>query len=978
MTDRAKTKGELQQELRDLRDRLDRMNKAEAARLKSQLALQESDSQYRTLVDNLRVGVYRSTFGRGGRFMQANPALMDMFGFDSVDQLMKTEVTELYQDPAERKRFIDELFASGRVANRELHLRAIDGRAFIAACTAAINYDSEGRAVWIDGILEDVTGRKAAEDALRASEERYRTLVEESFDGIFVQKDKIIVFANQRLHQMLGYEDGALVGLKHWRIYHPDFHDVTRERAQARMRGESVPSRYEVLLQRADGTSFDGEISARAIMLECRPGVQVWVRDISEQKAAARALRESQEKMRDIFDNLSDFLFSHDLQGYFTETNRALNNLAVSRLDEVGQLNVKDLIPERYRGEFEGYLSNLLDEGTSTGLMRILSRQGEERIVEYRNSVVYDEQGRAKAVRGSARDITEQIRTEAALRKSQASLARAQKMAGLGNWELDLESRELTCSDEIFRIGGLDPPPERPSLEGFYELVHKDDRGRVRQWLEQAPKQTGPTTIEHRIIQPGGEVRTVHQLAEVERHPQTRRPIKLVGAVQDITALRKTEEQIAHQAYHDPLTGLPNRLLFNDRLKMAMASAHRKGQRLALLFLDLDNFKNINDSLGHAVGDLLLQAVAKRLVRWVRAEDTVARLGGDEFILLLPGIEDTDFAVHAAQRIQESLRTPFRIREHELHVTASVGVTFFPDDGRDLDTLVRNADLAMYRAKDHGRDQYSLFTPAMNQRMLERMALESDLRKALERDELLVHYQPKVDLTTGRMTGLEALVRWQRPRQGLVMPDQFISLAEETGLIVPLGAWVLRAACTQTKKWHDQGFAGLVVSVNLSPRQFREKDLVSMTESILAETGLPAGCLELEITENVVMHSVGEAIDTLERLSALGIRLSLDDFGRGYSSLYYLKRFPMNALKIDRSFVADIVTSQNDAAIVDTIISMGRSLNLMVIAEGVETKEQLAMLKQHKCDQMQGYLFSRPVPAEEITDLLASGRRLCR
>jgi diguanylate cyclase (GGDEF)-like protein/PAS domain S-box-containing protein len=976
MTNQAMTKRELEAELASLRDRLDRMDKASAARLKSQLALQDSEAEYRVLVDNLSVGVYRSAADPRGHFLQANPALVAMFGFDSAEEFMKTEVADLYQDPAQRKRFISQLQASGRVANRELHLRTKDGRAFIASCTASIHYDADGRPAWIDGVIEDITRRKEAEKALRASEERYRNLVEASFDGIFIQDESTIVFANQRLHEMLGYRTGDLVGLEFWRIYHPDFHEVTRARAQARMSGEPLPSRFEVRLLRLDGTDFDGEISAKAIDLEGRPGIQVWVRDISEQKQAARALRDSEEKRRDIFDNVSDFLFAHDLAGNFTETNQAFINLAGHRPEEMARLNVKDLIPARYRSEFDGYLSTLLKQGKSTGLMRVISSQGEERIVEYRNSVIYDDQGRPTAIRGSARDITEKIRTEAALRKSQAMLARAQKMAGLGNWELDLGCGELTCSDEIYHIGGLNPVPERPTVDGFLHMVHRDDRTRVEQWLNQAQDQGGPTTIEHRIVQPEGEVRIVHQLVEVERHTPTGRPVKLVGTVQDITALRKSEEQIAHQAYHDPLTGLPNRLLFNDRLKMALASAHRKGVRLAILFLDLDHFKNINDSLGHAVGDLLLQAVAKRLVRWVRAEDTVARLGGDEFILLLPGIENADLAVHAAQRIQESLRVPFSIREHELHVSVSVGITIFPDDGRDLDTLVRNADLAMYRAKDHGRDQYCLFTPAMNERMIKRMVLEADLRRAIERNEFLVHYQPKVDLATGRVTGLEALVRWQRPRVGLVAPDKFIPLAEETGLIVPLGLWVLRTACAQTRKWHEAGFGGLVVSVNLSPRQFRERDLVPMVGRVLDETGLPPDCLELEITENVVMHSVVEAIETLERLSSLGIRLSLDDFGRGYSSLYYLKRFPMNTLKIDRSFVADIATDRNDAAIVDTIISMGRSLNLMVIAEGVETEEQLALLRKHKCDQMQGFLFSRPVPADEITALLTSDRRL--
>ncbi|MCF8032485.1 MAG: EAL domain-containing protein [Desulfarculaceae bacterium] len=451
---------------------------------------------------------------------------------------------------------------------------------------------------------------------------------------------------------------------------------------------------------------------------------------------------------------------------------------------------------------------------------------------------------------------------------------------------------------------------------------------------------------------------------------------RLVWALRDISAIKNSEEKITYLAYHDALTGLPNRRLLSDRLEVAIATASRKNQRLALLFLDLDNFKHVNDGLGHAAGDDLLRETARRLEGRVRDEDTVARLGGDEFVMLLLGIQEPEYAAVVAQRVLDCLAKPFVLRDHELFLSASIGITLFPDDGRDAETLMANADMAMYRAKGAGRNNYKLFTPELNDKVQRRMALEGALRSAIDNQEFLVHYQPKVELDQGRVVGVEALVRWQRPELGLISPGEFIPLAEDTGQIVPIGQWVLEQACRQTKAWHDRGNDGLAVSVNLSPRQFQQKDLVPMVAETLGRTGLDPTCLELEVTESMVMDSVDEAIVTLEELHRLGVQLSMDDFGKGYSNLYYLKRFPMNTLKIDRSFVQDVAVDSDDASIVDTIINMSRGLRLKVIAEGVENREQLSFLRERRCDQIQGFLFSRPLPDDELFNLLASGLRL--
>jgi diguanylate cyclase (GGDEF)-like protein len=432
--------------------------------------------------------------------------------------------------------------------------------------------------------------------------------------------------------------------------------------------------------------------------------------------------------------------------------------------------------------------------------------------------------------------------------------------------------------------------------------------------------------------------------------------------------------EIEHLAYHDALTGLPNRPLFLDRLIVALAQATRSGQNLAVFFLDLDRFKDINDSLGHTIGDALLKAVADRIRRCVREGDTIARFGGDEFTLMIPKIENVEDAAKIAQKIIETLKIPFTIAERELFVTTSIGISLYPTDGTDPDTLVRNADTAMYRAKDQGRDNYQLYAPAMNANALERLALENMLRKALTHKELVVFYQPLVDARTKAIHGVEALIRWQHPQLGLLSPAHFISAAELSGLIVPIGNWVLRTACKQVKQWHKRLGYDLTVSVNLSARQFSQPDLLDEVRRALNDSGLPASCLELEITESNAMQNAENTIYILRDLKSAGVRISMDDFGTGYSSLNYLKRFPIDTLKLDQSFVREVTTDPSDAAIVSAVISMAHSLNLEVVAEGVETEPQLKFLQMHHCDRIQGYLFSAPLSAEALEPFLMTRR----
>ncbi|WP_243369679.1 EAL domain-containing protein [Geotalea sp. SG265] len=442
---------------------------------------------------------------------------------------------------------------------------------------------------------------------------------------------------------------------------------------------------------------------------------------------------------------------------------------------------------------------------------------------------------------------------------------------------------------------------------------------------------------------------------------------------EDITERKAAEETIRQMAYYDTLTGLPNRQLFNELMHLALAQAQRHGRLLAILFLDLDRFKVINDTLGHGVGDELLKAAALRLRECCRRDiDTVARRGGDEFIILLPDLDSIQEAVRVAQKIIEAFNRLFVLPDIELFVSTCIGISIYPDDGKDTETLIKNADMAMYRAKEQGRNRYHLYTSSMDEQAMRRLIMENDLRRALQNGEFLLYYQPKININSGRIVCIEALVRWQHPEIGLVPPKQFIPLAEDIGLIVPLGQWVLRAACRQNKSWQEMNYPPMRVAVNFSPRQFQQPMLVNMVEQVLIEEDMDPRWLEMEVTENIMLQNFDKTIETLNRLNSLGIHISIDDFGTGYSSLSYIKKLPIQTLKIDQSFVSDIDTNKDDAAIATAVINMARSLRLNVIAEGVETVEQLKMLSNLDCQEMQGYLFSRPVPAEEVTSLLHS------
>ncbi len=486
---------------------------------------------------------------------------------------------------------------------------------------------------------------------------------------------------------------------------------------------------------------------------------------------------------------------------------------------------------------------------------------------------------------------------------------------------------------------------------------------------ENKPAQLAPGTI--LIRRDGREIAISDSSAPI--HDRDGRLSGAVIVFHDVTVAQAMALQMAHLSQYDALTELPNRVLLNDRIAIAIAQATRRETFLAVLFLDLDYFKLINDSLGHEIGDKLLQSIAERLLACVRSSDTVSRLGGDEFVILVSDEKSLENAAVTAEKILAEMAKSVTIDNKVLNVTTSIGISMYPADGRDGESLIRNADVAMYQAKKNGRNNYAFFNQEMNVRAIERQSIEADLRHALANNELVLYYQPKINLDTGKITGAEALLRWMHPKWGVMMPARFVPVAEESGLIVPIGRWVLQEACVQAKRWQEAGLKPARVAVNVSALEFRQKGFVTGVRDVLIETGLDAGCLQLELTESVLMRDVGASIAALFELKAIGVELAVDDFGTGYSSLSYLKKFPIDTLKIDQSFVRNIEANRGDSIIVSAIVAMGRSFRQNVIAEGVEKPAQIEMLMALQCDEGQGYIFSRPLTAKKFAELLAKG-----
>jgi len=605
---------------------------------------------------------------------------------------------------------------------------------------------------------------------------------------------------------------------------------------------------------------------------------------------------------------------------------------------------------------------------------RILCKDGSQKWVLERGAGVIDERGE-RVLEGFVEDVTEQVSSQRQIAEAELRYRSIFENSVIGMFQTTADGRYLAANRALARLYGYATPEELVfSLRDIATWLYVDPERRD-EFARLVREHGRVSDFESEVYRVDGRRIWIAENAHAVRSPSGEL-LYYEGTVEDITERRQYQEKLEHQATHDPLTGLPNRNLLEDRLKQAVSQAQRSGGRVSVAFVDLDNFKVVNDSLGHAAGDALLVETSRRLRQCLRGIDTVVRYGGDEFVLILSDHASLNQAVHALERVKQALNQPMLIDGHELRVDCSIGVSLYPEDGADLQTLLRHADVAMHHAKEQGKGQFQFYTDVLNTAAHERLALESALRRAVEGDELSVVYQPKVD-ADGTPTGFEALVRWNSPEFGAVSPVKFIPLAEETGMILPITDLVLRTACREAASWASRvaGGAALSVAVNLSARLFRDPQLAQQVAAVLAETGLPAQRLELEITESLLMGDIEQTVATLGKLKALGVSIAIDDFGTGYSSLAYLKRFPIDVLKIDRSFVMECDLGSEGMAIPCAIISLGHSLQMRIVAEGIETPGQMAVLAAQGCEGFQGFLIARPLSAAGIVDFLQGGGR---
>jgi diguanylate cyclase (GGDEF)-like protein/PAS domain S-box-containing protein len=970
-------------------------------RRQAEEALRQSEEKYREILAGIAEGYYEIDLQ--GRLTFFNDALGGILGY-RAEQMQQMSYRRFIDRRSAREmiRLFRGVYATGQpVGYVDWKILRKGGTPRHVSASVSLMRDAGNAPVGFRGVVIDVSERRQAEEALRESEERYRHLVELSPDGIAIHREGRLVFCNPAGARMLGYQVEEVLGKRAIEFVHPSSRPFAADRMLNILVGKPVPFIEEKFV-RKDGSTLEVEVGTMPFTFQNAPAIQVIIRDITERKRS--------EKLQAVLYRIAQTTSAvEDVEAFYEQIHGIVGELMYARNFYIALYDdAADTL------SFPYFVDEVdptpLPKRPGKGLTEYVLRTGEPLLATPQSFAELVAKGETDLIGGPSVDwlgvplqrgektfgvLVVQSHTES-MRYGEtdrdlltfvsqhvaAAIDRKRAAEALRESETRFRTLAETAPSAIFIYQGagfIYANASMAALTGYareelgsmnlWDMVHPDYKDLIRgRGLARLHGDEAPTGYQFKIVRKDGEERWVDFSAaviDVGGKPA------VLGTAFDITKRKEAEEQIKNLAYHDALTGLPNRLLFNDRLSVAVAQAHRQDYRLAIFFLDVDRFKVINDSLGHSLGDRLLQGVARRLHSSVREGDTVARLGGDEFILLLPNLNRAEDVAKVAEKILDSLKLPFRLEGRELYSTASMGISLYPDDGADAETLIKNADTAMYRAKEQGRDNYQLYTPAMNATAVERLALENSLRKALVRDELELYYQPLLDLATGRVHGLEALLRWRHPERGLLAPAEFMPLAEVTGLIVPIGPWVLRTACARARAWQDLGHPHLSMAVNLSARQFQQPDLVAQVKRALEDTGLPPRCLDLEITETNAMQNAEGTINTLRELKSLGVRISIDDFGIGYSSLNYLKRFPIDTLKIDQSFVRDITTDPDDAAIATAVIALAHTLKLRVVAEGVETQEQLAFLAARHCDRMQGYLFSRPLPSQECGEFLA-------
>lgn len=798
---------------------------------------------------------------------------------------------------------------------------------------------------------------------------------------VHIDRRETVDYANSCYCKLFHSESEAIIGKTLIQVVGERDYVNIKENIRRGLAGENLNYTREVI--QSDGDVLNLEVSLVPDRSEQGrvKGLYCLLRDITEQTRAEMALRDSEQRHSLAAHGAADGLWDwHPVTKALYLSPRLLAILGYPPDFRIHHTDAwQTLLHPDDRGPYNRLVARHLKGETPhfEFEFRVRTADGQYRWVHSRGLASWDENRVAIRMAGSISDISERKRAETELRHTTERLNLAMRGSKLVLWDVNLASGQVYLSEEWTRIYGSGERETVISLQELTSRGHPEDIQRLREHFIASLKGVDAEfDLEHRIRSYQGRWIWIHSRGKVVERDSSGRALRFTGTSADIDARKAAEQRIQYLATRDALTDLPNRVLLGDRLQLALSNARREGHHLGVCFLDLDHFKHVNDSLGHHAGDLLLKAVARRLRACLRSGDTVARQGGDEFIILLTEVTAPEQLALVAEKLLTALTEPLHVDGHELVTTASIGIAVFPEDGRDMGELLRNADTAMYHAKSAGRANYQFFEERMNQAARQRLALESALRQGLSGGEFCLHYQPQVSLDGGAISGAESLIRWMHPRQGLMLPGTFIPVAEESGLVIGIGEWVLREACQEAHRWRELSHTPLRLAVNVSMRQFRRKGFADTVVRTLEEADLPCDCLELEITESLLLESGAETLENMHTLADRGVELAVDDFGTGYASMTYLKRLPVQRVKIDRSFVEDIPGDSGDVAIVRAIVTLAHNLGMQVVAEGVETAAQQAFLQDLGCDFAQGYYFSRPLPTEGFQSLLRGGMTL--
>ena len=982
MKDQALLRNQRQRELSQLRQKVAELEKVQSAQGDLGKQIKHTISLLNATLESTADGLL--VIDNSGKVVSYNKKFLKMWRIPSAlarqkdDKALIDFVLNQLMDPKEFLRKIHHLYSHPDEESFDV-LEFQDGRVFERfSMPQRIGRDIVGR-VWS---FRDVTERARTEKALEKSKAEFESIFNSIADAaIFVDTHRRIVMINPSFTGMFGYAMKELKG-KTTRIMYANEADYV-EAGKKRYHPDAVHDKpvFECNYRRKDGSVFPAETVATQVIDSKGRMIGFFGihRDITERKRTVEALRDSEEKYRMLLNSAAEAIYGIDTNGNCIICNASfLRQMGYEKEEDVLGKNIHELIHyERADGneypmkECKIYKGLIKGGGVHVDDEVFWRADGSSFYAEYWSYPI-EKGGEVIGAVVSLLDVSERRRMESALMESEAKCRSLfiKMLNGFAYHEIVVDEKGVPVDYVFLEVN--------ESFERLMGLKRQAIIGKKATEVIPHIRETGFNWISvyGDVALSGKDMIFEHYFPDLDRWYLvsaycTERGY-FAAVFEDITERKRMEEEIRHQAYHDTLTGLPNRIVFMDRLDLAITQAHRNKQNLAVLFLDLDRFKDINDAYGHGIGDQLLREVALRLKSCLRETDTVARIGGDEFSIMLSDVKHMEDASRIAGKIIATIQQPYNFSDYELHMSTSIGISIYPDDSIRPEMLLRNADIAMYHAKGQGRSNYQFYSPTMKARTIERMMFENNLRRALDRGELAVFYQPQVDIATRKMVGAEALIRWQHPELGLLSAAQFISLAEKTGLIDSIGEYVLQTVCKQNKALQDAGCPPICMTVNLSAHEFQNPGIIDKVSQILQETGLDPQFLELEITESIAMRDAVLTSDKLGKLSEMGILFSLDDFGKGYSSLNYLKKFPIRKLKIDQSFIRGLNEDPDDQAIVNAVVQMAHSLKLKVVAEGVETDDQMLFLRSCNCDQMQGYLYSEPLPIEVFQKFVMS------